>query len=297
MISYSECPVCRSGDFAFAFEAKDYSISGETFKVSECSKCSHRFTNPVPDQNEIGKYYESTDYISHSNTSKGIVNKAYQFVRNYTLGSKRKLIRNFSGKSSGNLLDYGCGTGEFLNTMKTSGWNVTGIEPGDSAREMAIKNYGLDVKRYEELQGLDENRFDVITLWHVLEHVHELKPVIQKINRLLKPDGCIIVAVPNYKSTDAELYKKYWAAYDLPRHLYHFSPQSMNKLLTDNGMELAGKRIMPFDSFYVSMLSEKYKSGGMMRGVWIGFRSWLKALFSTDKCSSLIYLVKKKSLA
>ncbi len=293
MISYSNCPVCLSEDLAFVMEVKDHSITKEVFRLTECKNCQLRITSPVPEAESIGRYYASDDYISHSNTNKGLINMAYQSVRNWTLKSKKRMISSFSGLNSGKLLDYGSGTGEFLSTMKNEGWEVEGIEPSDIARNQAIAKFGLNVKPYPELFNLPENQFNVITLWHVLEHVHDLDKVMKKINSLLITSGSLIIAVPNYQSTDAKHYREFWAAYDVPRHLYHFSSKSVSFLLTRNGFKLIEKRRMPFDAFYVSMLSEKYKGRGIIPALFIGAKSWLSSLFQIGNTSSLIYLAKK----
>jgi len=292
MQEYRQCPVCKSSQIRKVFKIKDFTVSHEDFDVWHCDQCSHRFTNPVPDQESIGPYYQSEEYVSHSNTSKGLINSIYQKVRKRTLKSKKKLLNKVSGKSNGRLLDIGCGTGEFLHTAKEAGWSVLGLEPDPGAREMGIKNYQLEILEAEKFFEIEEGQFDAITMWHVLEHVHELDAYMEKIHRLLKPGGTLIVAVPNYTSHDAAKYKEYWAAYDVPRHLYHFSPQSMAELMKRFKFSLGKMKIMPFDSFYVSMLSEKYKKGNLVRAFWRGFCSWFIAVFNAKRCSSVIYIAK-----
>lgn len=293
MISYPHCPVCHSKDLEQVLEAKDYTVSSELFKISHCKSCTFRFTNPVPAEQEIGRYYQSEDYVSHSDTSKGLINSLYQRVRRRTLRSKRKLVVRFSGKPSGNLLDIGCGTGAFLGEMKNAGWTVTGLEPDAGARAIALEKHGVNALPSSDLMGLKDGEYDVITLWHVLEHVHELDAYMAKIQALLKKGGKLIIAVPNYDSVDAKVYGAGWAAYDVPRHLYHFTPAAMAKLLSRTGFTLSGMKKMPFDSFYVSMLSEKYRKGSLIRAGWVGFRSWMVSLGNTARCSSVIYLSGK----
>lgn len=295
MITQTNCPVCKSENFKEVLKAKDYTVSGEIFPVQECQECKFRFTSPIPAEDAIGKYYQSEEYISHSNTSKGFINRVYQMVRNRTLKSKRNLIAKFAGTSSGSLLDIGCGTGEFLNTVKTAGWKTKGLEPDDGARGQAISNYKLDVESPEKLFELEQGQFDVITMWHVLEHVHRLDAYMEQIFKLLKPDGKLIIAVPNYNSHDAEKFGKFWAAYDVPRHLYHFHKPSMETLLGRFGFRLSNIRIMPFDSFYVSMLSARYRKTSTIGGIWIGFVSWLGAISKSERCSSIIYLIEKQN--
>lgn len=292
MPSTTPCPVCLSQHTTTAFEAQDYTVSGEMFHVWKCNDCTFHFTAPVPPESEIGKYYKSEDYISHSNTSRGLINRAYQTVRNITLRSKRKLITRNTGKSKGKLLDIGCGTGNFLNNMKQAGWDVSGIEPSPEAREQAQKNFGITPMDPAKLYNLPDGKYDAVTMWHVLEHVYDLDGYMKKIRSLLAPGGKAFIAVPNHLSVDAVKYGPGWAAWDVPRHLYHFNPHSMEVLLKRSGFRLLGMKRMPFDSFYVSMLSEKYRKGGMIAGVWTGFRSWVAALVNKRRCSSLIYIIE-----
>lgn len=288
------CPACGHAETKEVLQAKDQLVSKEMFHVWECGNCTLRFTFPVPGESEIGSFYQSEEYVSHSNTSKGLVNKVYQSVRKRTLNAKRKLILKLTGKKSGSILDIGCGTGDFLGKLKESGWTATGIEPDPGARKLAIDNHGLNVQTPETLFDLPESGFDAITMWHVLEHVHRLHDYLEKIHQMLKQDGVFIIAVPNYTSHDAKVYKSGWAAYDVPRHLYHFSPKSMRILVEKFGFQIQGMRRMPFDSFYVSMLSEQHRNGGMIRAGWVGFWSWFKALGGAEKCSSIIYVVRKR---
>ncbi len=295
MISYQYCPVCKGEDFQNILSAKDYTVSGEEFPVTHCKNCTLRFTQDVPDSMSIGKYYASDSYISHSDTQTGLVNKLYHFIRKKTLQDKKNLISISTGKQTGKILDVGCGTGAFLHTMKQGGWQCTGIEPDDAARIKAAELYGVQPLAAEELFTLPENTFDAITLWHVLEHVHELEKYAVQLRELLAPGGTLFIAVPNYTSYDAVYYKKYWAAYDVPRHLYHFSPASMKLLAENHGLVIQNVKPMWFDSFYVSILSEKYKTGrgNMLRAFYIGLKSNLKTLRNKEKCSSLIYVISK----
>lgn len=295
-ILYDKCLCCGSSDIKRAFSSIDYTVTKEYFEIWECSRCTFRFTQNVPDAHHIGPYYQSTSYVSHSDTKVGLINKLYHFARSLTLKSKHSLVNKVTGLKLGALLDYGAGTGAFSHFMKIKGWNVTGIEPDDNARSNALKNYNLQLDKLSHLDLLQPSSFDSITLWHVLEHVHDLYGTLEHFQRVLKPSGRLLIAVPNYTSFDAQHYKEYWAAYDVPRHLYHFSPQSMEVLLESKGFVLEKKYPMWFDSIYVSMLSEQYKYGknNYLGAVWIGMLSNLKALFSAGKCSSVIYVLKKK---
>jgi len=301
IVHYTHCPVCDSLLVQPVLNTKDHSVSGKSFSIWECADCSLRFTQDVPDINSIGQYYKSENYISHTNTSEGFINRLYQIVRKRTLRQKRKLISKITGRDKGTLLDVGSGTGAFVNEMKQNGWEVTGLEPDEDARRVAKDTLHGELKSTDELYHLPENTFDVITLWHVLEHVHDLHGYLRQFKKLLKEDGRLVVAVPNYTSFDASFYKEFWAAYDVPRHLYHFSPGAMKILADKWEMTILQYKPMWFDGFYVSFLSSKYKKarpGGQGKTNWLvaswtGFVSNLKALFDKKKCSSVIYIISK----
>ena len=294
-MAYDSCPNCNDKNISFVLSAKDYTVSGEHFEIWECRNCTQRFTQNIPSKDDIGKYYQSENYISHSDTSKGLINSLYHRVRKHTLVQKKKLIEKSTGKSAGNILDVGAGTGAFLHTMKTAGWNTTGIEPDDTARKNAAELHQLELKNAESFFSLEPSSFDAITLWHVLEHVHALHEYIDQLKNLSLPGGKIFIAVPNYTSRDAAMYKEFWAAYDVPRHLYHFSPQSMKKLLSAHGLTLNTIKPMWYDSVYVSLLSEQYKTGKPhpAKAFINGCVSNTNAFFNTSKCSSVIYIVSK----
>jgi 2-polyprenyl-3-methyl-5-hydroxy-6-metoxy-1,4-benzoquinol methylase len=293
MQQLDNCPICNHAQFTPFLTCKDNTVSRETFQIVSCNSCGFKFTNPRPEVSDLGKYYKSEDYVSHSNTNKGFINYTYQSVRKYTLLKKLQLISKYF--RTGKILDIGCGTGEFLNTCKNAKWQTMGIEPDDDARNMAIKNYGLDVRKESDLTLIEDESFDIISMWHVLEHVPDLNKRVEEIKRLIKPKGIIIIAVPNCNSLDAKIYKENWAAYDVPRHLYHFTPQDIESLFRNHGLRMF--RILPmiFDSFYVSMLSEKIISGktNFIKAVWNGLRSNLFALKSGRTSSSQIYLIRK----
>ena len=279
-----------------ALSAEDYTVSHQRFDIWECKNCTLRFTQNVPGQAEIGPYYQSENYISHSNTREGFINRLYHQVRKRTLNQKRKLVEKQTSKTSGSILDVGCGTGAFLHTMDTAGWRTTGVEPDESARKKALELYELQLSDPQELFRLPAAGFDAITMWHVLEHVHELHAYIRKIKELLKPAGKLFIAVPNYTSYDQQMYKEFWAAYDVPRHLYHFSPRCMNILLSTYGLQVTKIKPMWYDSFYVSMLSERYQTGKphYLRAITRGLVSNLKAVFHNDLCSSVIYVASAR---
>lgn len=269
-------------------------MSKQTFSVWHCSACTLRFTQDIPVVSEIGKYYQAEAYVSHTDTKKGLINRLYHIVRNYTLQTKRRLVQKATGMPKGALLDVGAGTGAFAAAMQQAGWAITGLEPDDTARTNAKTQHNLDLQSPDNLFTLPANSYNAITMWHVLEHVHELHKYLDTYNRLLKSNGRLIIAVPNYTSYDAQVYQQYWAAYDVPRHLYHFSPQSMQQLAAQHGFTIQQYKPMWFDSFYVSMLSEQYKNGGgLLKALWNGLCSNLKAIGDVKKCSSVIYVMGK----
>lgn len=292
-IHYTHCPVCDSTDLQSVFIVTDHTVSQEKFLVVECGNCKLRITQDVPDEKSIGKYYKSEDYISHTNTSKGLVNKLYQLVRTRTLKQKRKQVERHTGIKKGYLLDIGSGTGAFANEMVLHGWQVIALEPDAGARETGKNTFGIDLAGLEGLFDLPSSSFDAITLWHVLEHVHELNRYMDTLKRILKPKGKLFIAVPNYTSADAVSYRELWAAYDVPRHLYHFSPGSMHTLVEKHGMKTVKMLPMWYDSFYVSMLSSRYKKGKtQLAGSFSqGLRSNLQAVGNPGKCSSIIYVI------
>lgn len=289
----SNCPVCDFDKTKAFLVCKDHTVSRETFNIVECISCGFKFINPRPAAEKLGAYYISEEYVSHSNTKKGFINSIYQVVRKYTMLKKLKLISEFY--KTGKILDIGCGTGDFLKTVKEAKWETIGIEPSPDARKMAIENYALDVREEAEIKILEKETFDIITMWHVLEHVPELNERIEDLKRLIKPNGVIIIAVPNCTSLDAKIYSENWAAYDVPRHLYHFSPTDIETVFKNHDLKVFRVLPMIFDSYYVSMLSEKIKTGksNIIRAIWNGFRSNFSAIKTGKTYSSQIYLIRK----
>ena len=273
-------------------KVKDHSVSGEAFELIQNTEYGYLETTPQPSSDKLPNYYDSEDYISHTDSKRNVFEKVYHIVRTISLKNKLNLINSFSSEEK-NLLDIGCGTGDFLQTAQQNGWNVSGIEPNQDARNIANKKTNDAVFETDQLLKFEANRFDVITLWHVLEHLPNLEHQIATFKKLLKPNGRLIIAVPNYKSYDAEHYKNFWAAYDVPRHLWHFNQDSISKLVSKESFEVIHVKPMWFDAFYVSLLSEKYKTGKMnpIKGFCIGLISNIKAL-SSKEASSLIYTIK-----
>jgi 2-polyprenyl-3-methyl-5-hydroxy-6-metoxy-1,4-benzoquinol methylase len=293
MLQINNCPVCGSSQFESFLTCKDYTVSGEFFNIVSCVNCRFKFTNPRPSDSEIGNYYKSEAYVSHSNTRKGLINKLYHLVRKKTLKDKLSLISKYV--SRGTILDYGCGTGMFLNVCKESGWEAYGMEPDSGARKIAAE---MGLKTFQDKtslkQELGQKKLNAITLWHVLEHVTDPEETLGFFREQLDANGVLIIAVPNYTSQDAKHYKEFWAAYDVPRHLYHFEINTVTKMLQPYGFKLVGTKAMKFDSFYVSMLSEKYKTGSIkyLSAFIQGLKSNLKANQAKDY-SSVIYVFKK----
>lgn len=274
-------------------KVKDYAISGEEFQLIENPEYGFLETSPQPPEDKLPEYYQSEDYISHTDSKRNLFEKAYHLVRSISLRSKLNLINSFSTENK-TLLDVGCGTGDFLQKAQQSNWKVFGIEPNNEAREIANIKTKKAVYGNDELLNFEKQSFDVITLWHVLEHLPNLEMNVKQFYELLKPEGTLIIAVPNYKSFDALHYKNFWAAYDVPRHLWHFNKASISKLVSKQSFKVVKTKPMWFDAFYVSLLSEKYKTGKMsfIKGFWYGMLSNLKAVISNE-ASSIIYIIQK----
>lgn len=294
-IQYQACPLCASKKIELTLATEDYSISKDGFQIYKCTACSFHFTQNAPSPTAIAPYYKSDVYISHSDTKEGFVNRVYHSARELMLNRKRKLIQKLTkGKK---LLDIGSGTGYFLNHMKVSGYEVKGIEIDSDARQATQNNFNIKV---EEPGTLLNDKFstkvDIITMWHVLEHLHDMDGYMTSIHNQLNDDGVLLIAVPNYTSYDAQHYGKYWAAYDVPRHLWHFSPKTVAKLAYKNGFELVDQKRLPLDPFYNSLLSEKYKSNklSLIFGAVIGLISLVVSFFNPSRSTSPIYILKKK---
>ncbi|MBE0392047.1 bifunctional 2-polyprenyl-6-hydroxyphenol methylase/3-demethylubiquinol 3-O-methyltransferase UbiG [Flavobacterium sp. PL002] len=270
---------------------KDHSVSKEIFELYYDEELDMLITSPQPSLATLGKYYESPDYISHTDSKRSLFEKAYHFVKNIALKNKLNLINSLQPQK-GSILDIGAGTGDFLSVAKQNGWKTVGVEPSEKAKQIASSK---GVSFVEKTSELGNHSFDVISMWHVLEHVPNLDEQIKELKRLLKPDGSLIIAVPNFKSFDAQHYKTFWAAYDVPIHFWHFSKNAIKMLFEKEGMELEKVLPMKFDSFYVSLLSEKYQSGKMnyIKAFFIGLQSNLKAKRNLEY-SSHIYVLKNR---
>ncbi len=296
MSHYRNCPLCGSENPGLYIQTNDFFLSGEPFSLFRCMLCGFVFTQDHPDEETIGRYYSSEDYLSHNDSAKGFSSALYRLSRNIMLGKKRRLVEKATGMNRGKLLDIGSGTGHFLSELKKAGWDAMGIEINEKARHYSTFAHGVEVIDPGLISSLPAGSFDCITMWHVLEHFQDPFKYASEISRLLKPDGICITALPNGGSFDASWYKKFWAAYDVPRHLWHFSPVTFKIFAEKTGFRVKDIRKLPLDVFYISMLSEKYRGTrlhfltGMLTGVWFAFLS----IFKKEKTSSLIYLMKKK---
>ncbi len=286
----TQCPICQQSKFDSYLTCQDFTVSKELFRLVRCQSCKFVFTNPRPDEKNIGKYYQSEEYISHQNKANSLTNILYKIVRNYTLRKKVQMINSISSK--GDILDFGCGTGYFLDACKKDKWNVTGVEPDSTARAIAKEKLNDNV--HQSLDMIKKNKFKVITLWHVLEHIHQLNQSLEKFHQLLDVDGKLVLALPNLNSFDAKKYGAYWAGYDVPRHLYHFDQKSVSLLANKHGYVIQKIHPMIFDSFYVSMLSEKYKGNtiNLLKPLVNGCKSNIYAK-KDQNYSSLIYILSK----
>jgi SAM-dependent methyltransferase len=296
MVHHDACPLCSSEKISPSLNCADHFLTRKVFPIFKCTDCGFLFTQDYPGENEIGKYYESDEYLSHSDTSKSLFARLYRLVRNIMLNRKKNLVESISGLKNGSLLDIGSGSGYFASTMKKAGWKVRGIEINDKARDFSIESFGLDISAPGSISSIDSASFDCITLWHVLEHFHDPFSYVSEIKRLLKPEGYCFVALPNSGSFDAAHYSEYWAAYDVPRHLWHFSPETFRLFADRAGFRLEKIKNLPLDVFYISYLSEKYRGSsmpffkGLIRAKFFALHSILKK----EKSSSIIYILRKK---
>lgn len=292
MHELNDCPVCGHQDHKEVRKAPYYRGEKEFFTIVECAKCGFWWTNPAPRGEELAAYYESEDYVSHTDGKGGALDWVYRQVRTWAIKRKLSLIKKHQ-PSQGRLVDYGAGTGAFLAAAQTAGWNALGFEPSDIARRNAADK-GVELWDPAKREDLKKNSVAVFTLWHVLEHIPDLIETLEYFQQRLQPGGKLVIAVPNHKSADAEHYRNYWAALDVPLHLWHFSKLDMENLAAKHGFNLSEVRNMPFDSFYVSLLSEKNLWGKSrpLSAFWQGLKSNLKG-WGSQNMSSLIYVLTK----
>ena len=285
------CGICEGSAIKKHLVGQDHNSTEEFFNIAECKNCGYRFTSPRPKEKFIGKYYQSKNYISHNSTKKGLINKIYHIVRKYQFYNKSQLIKKYSRTSGKKILDIGCGTGDFLKYMQNKKWEIDGIEKNEGARKIAIKKNNIRIN--SDLLSLKEkDKYDVVTMWHVLEHIYYPQSYIKKIYKILKKDGVIIIAVPNCNSYDAKKYKENWVAYDLPIHVSHFRKKDIYNIANKNNLKLKHVEPMFFDAYYISMLSSKKKGENIIKGIWNGFMSNIKAK-KEKEYSSLMYFLYK----
>lgn len=286
------CPWCENPTEKTVLELKDYFLSQEDFQIMECPHCGLRFTTPRPNPEVIGKYYQSEDYYSHQKNNKGLVPRIYEFVKSFNI--KHKASMAIGGLAPGRLLDIGCGVGDFLVQVKKHGWEVQGIELSDDAKNIAEQRLGFRPKGPSDYALFEDHSFDVISLWHVLEHIDDLHFQTKEILRLLKPGGRLIIALPNFQSFDCQYYKEKWAAWDVPRHLNHFAPDVLRKMFNSIGFQTIDTQKLIWDAYYISFMSERFLSHSipLVRGAWIGLLSNCKAR-KTGMYSSLVYRFQK----
>ncbi|HUS86917.1 MAG TPA: class I SAM-dependent methyltransferase [Bacteroidales bacterium] len=295
MTEFKGCHNCGSKDNSVFIHCRDFFLSGEDFNIEKCNSCGFVFTANIPSEEVIQKYYRSKSYISHSDTRRGLTNRLYHIVRGWMLGRKLRLLKKASGKKVAKVLDIGSGTGYFQVYLTRKGWSVTGIEINSDTREYAKKNFSVESYSPDRMNQLDATSFDFITMWHTLEHFHDPEYYLKPAREILKDDGYLIIALPNHNSFDSEFYGKYWAAWDVPRHLWHFNPSSISTFIEKFGFKLRSAHRLPFDSFYISLLSERYRKSvfPVIQGSLIGFVSWITSLLRKKKSSSLIYIFEK----
>lgn len=291
----SSCPLCNSQNNSHYLNLKDFFLSQEEFEIVRCRDCGLLYTTPRPDASKMQAYYDSKQYFSHQENSTGLIPRIYEFVKSFNLKQKFKLAT--SGKTIGKILDIGCGTGDFLLKAKQNNWEVSALEPNEHAREIASKRLNVSIIRPEDISGIPDSSFDVITMWHVLEHIENLQEEALHLHRMLKPGGRLVIAVPNYQSYDAKFYKDKWAAWDVPRHLSHFDRSSITKVFSPyNDIRLCDVFYLRWDAYYISYLSEKYLGHKLplLRGCFHGLVSNLKASKSKNY-SSLVYIFEKST--
>ena len=287
---FDQCPVCHSNNINHIITAEDYLVTRERFQIDNCQNCGLRFTNPRPDDDQLAGYYDSEEYISHSDEGLSLVSTLYKIARTFTLRRKRQLIERLSQNK--HLLDIGCGTGHFLDYCQQHDWQISGVEPNELARKQAEAKTNILIQ--DDISEITDTTFEVITLWHVLEHLPNLEQTMNQLKSLLAPGGVLIIAVPNFEAYEASVFNEYWAAYDVPRHLYHFNRNAVEHLANNHGLKIARTYPMKLDSFYISLLSNRNKtnSNKYINSFVTGLLSNIYAIKSNNY-SSLIYQIEK----
>lgn len=295
MLKHNKCPLCGSDKIYVLYECKDHLVTGQEFPVSRCRACSFVFTNNYPEEKESGLYYTSDEYISHSDTTKGLINKIYHLVRKRMLSSKFRMLKKRSGLKLASVLDIGSGTGYFPLYLKKKGWECQGFEISENARKYAQSKNDLTLLPPDDIEVFEAGTIDIITMWHTLEHFYYPGEYLDSAYRLLKDGGLLVIALPNHWSYDAKRYREFWAAWDVPRHLWHHNSDTIQRLAEKYHFKLHSMKRLPFDAFYVSVLSEKYKKSSLplIKGLMRGLLSWINSLVRIRESSSLVYIFRK----
>lgn len=288
----NKCPWCGSEKAQINLWLKDEFLTKEDFHICQCLSCGLLYTMPRPVKEKIGAYYKSEEYYSHQENEKGFIPRIYEAVKKVNLKTKYKLASK--GMETGKMLDIGCGVGDYIHFAEEHGWECMGVEPSEEAKIIAQKRMKGKIINSDELENIPDETFDVITMWHVLEHIDDLKWQLAQLQRLVKKDGRIVIAVPNYKSYDAQYYKELWAAYDVPRHLNHFNKPTLIKMFNSSGLKLKKTEKLVWDAYYISYMSEQYKhhSLPLIKGAYRGLMSNCKAR-RTGEWSSMVYIFEK----
>ncbi len=289
-LKLEKCPLCGNSSTESNLEVKDYLVSGKAYILEKCSSCAFLFTNPRPPETEAAKYYDSNEYVSHTNQGYGLKNIIYRAARNFMLHKKQTWLQQFT-KTKGNVLDYGCGTGNFVSFMQKNGWSSWGMEPNANARASIPAE--ISGRVFQDLEQLPVASFDFITLWHVFEHVYHIDETLDQLVKRLVNSGYLLIAMPNHASRDAQYYRQYWAGYDVPRHLSHFTPDTMKILVKKHRLQMVQTIPLKLDAYYISMLSETYRAGSFINGIVQGFKSNYQAKRNHLNYSSLVYVLKK----
>jgi 2-polyprenyl-3-methyl-5-hydroxy-6-metoxy-1,4-benzoquinol methylase len=293
----AHCLVCRGFGFSVLYSATDNLVSRESFTIKKCDECGFVFTSDPPDEKSIAEYYISDDYISHTDSRRSITDRVYHLARNFMLRRKHNLVLRTNGGKTGNLLDIGSGTGYFAAYMKSKGWSASGIEISQSAREYSISKFGINVLDPAGISGIHDESVDCVTLWHVLEHLYNPDYWMTEIKRILKNSGQCLIALPNINSTDSAWFGPEWAALDVPRHLWHFSPETFKKYIHNHGFECTYSEAMPLDIYYISILSCRNRRWRLplLQGIITGFMLSLRNVFRSEGASSMIYVLSRQS--
>lgn len=295
-IEYTNCIVCGSTDFSEKRSIQDWLVSNETFSLKECHTCSFRFVSDPPAAEDAGAYYETEEYVEHSDNRDGIINRMYHVGRKWMMNYKLKMLKRYSTGTS--ILDVGSGAGYFLNFMKQNGYQTNGIEISAKAVANCKEKYGIEAFSPSDfMEQTVPGKYDLITMWHVFEHVYQYDEYFKSFENYLTKDGALVIAMPNYYCLEEKHYKNYWNGYDVPRHLWHFTPDTFPRFAADRGFEVVKMHNLPLDPFYNCMISASYKKSPTFLPftAFVGLLSSIRALFSFQRSSSVVYILRKKT--